>query len=368
VENLKSKVAEMESLVSKSMENKDEVDRLTSKTEKIYKEIEDKIKDIDRLKSDFAKVDDLTKEITKSVDEVNIKIAGFAKREDIEGFKDTINDLLVSNKETADRKFKEIEDALNVPTDEISSKIREMEKKRDDVLNLISSLEEQYRMGAVKKETFEEVREKNEVLLNKLNDDIKRTEGQRGISIKSLPSIVNELQENISSVREDTIKLSQEVEPAINLESRTYVLENSLEKMREEVSQIKPERMARMTSAIDTQTEIVNEILTKLKEVNRRLMEAKVNLSDYENRTRFFEILNILVRVRTADDIYVYLTELEKLIFKMKLDRLWSDEKQDLVENLIMELSENWNEQGRNDIAKMYKDFFDRIMAPRANR
>ena len=45
VENLKTKVAEMENLVSKSIENKAEVDRLTAKTEKFYTEIEDRLRD-----------------------------------------------------------------------------------------------------------------------------------------------------------------------------------------------------------------------------------------------------------------------------------------------------------------------------------
>jgi chromosome segregation ATPase len=368
VENLKSKVAQMETLVTKSMENKDEVDRLTNKTEKIYAEIEDKIKDIDKLKSGLEKTDDLAKEVAKSVDEVDIKIEGFAKKEDVENFRNTINDMIISTREATEKRIKEIEDALNIPTEEIASKISELQRKKEGVSNLISSLEEQYRIGAVKKETFEEVRDKNEAMASKIDEEIKRMEGQKGLSIRTLPSVINELQESIGSVKEKMAKTEEEIEPAINLESRTYVLETSVERIRNDMSQINPEKLVRMTNAIDTQTEIVSDILTRLKEVNRRLMDTKVNLSDYENRTRFFEIMNILVRVRKVDDIYLYMTEIEKLIFKMRLDKIWTEEKQDLLENLLMELSENWNESGRNDIAKLFKDFLERIRAPRAIR
>ena len=364
VENLKSKVAEMENLVSKSIENKAEVDRLTAKTEKFYTEIEDKLKDFSKLKGETEKLDDLTKEITKSVDEISIKLSGFAKREDIEGFKNTINDLVISNKEKIEEKLSGIEDSLNIPTDEITSKINELEKKKQGVLNLITSLEEQYRRGSLKKETFEEVRGKNEDLLNKINEDLKRLESQKGLSIKSLPNIISEIAENQRILENKITNLEEQAEPYKNLESRTYVLENSLQEIKENLKQVGPEKMVRMANAIGIQTEIVNDILTKLKEVNRRLMDAKVNLSDYENRTRVFEILNILVRTKSIDSIYNYMNELEKLILKMKLDKLWSREKQDLTENLLVELSENWHEYGRDDISKLFNDFLEKIRAP----
>jgi hypothetical protein len=90
-----------------------------------------------------------------------------------------------------------------------------------------------------------------------------------------------------------------------------------------------------------------------------------VNLNDYENRTRFFEILNILVRLRAVNEISDYLNELENLILKMKLDKLWNREKQDLTENLLMELSENWHESGRDDVSKVFTDFLEKVRAPK---
>lgn len=365
VENLKAKVGEMENLVSKSIENKAEVDRLTAKTEKFYTEIEDKLREVSKLKTDTEKIDDLTKEMTKTIDEINIKTASFAKKEDIENFKDIINDLVLSNKEKIDEKLKGIEESLNVPTEELTSKISELKKKREGVLNLINSLEEQYRRGAVKKETFEEVRNKNEDLLKKIDDDVKRLESQKGLSIKSLPSIINELADNEKMLDNKITTLEEQAEPFKNLESRTYVLENSFEEVKENLRQVSPEKMVRMANAIEIQMDIVNDILTKLKEVNRRLMDAKVNLSDYENRTRFFEILNILVRLRAVNEISNYLNELENIILKMKLDKLWGREKQDLTENLLMELSENWHEAERDDVAKVFTDFLEKVKAPK---
>ncbi|MHA1866309.1 MAG: hypothetical protein ACTSWZ_07375 [Candidatus Heimdallarchaeaceae archaeon] len=361
VENLREKVRQMEDMLSKSIETKAEIDRLAGKTEKLYTEIDDKIKEFSKLKSELEKVDDLTKELTKSIDEINIKLKGFAKKEDIETFKKTINDLVISNKEKIEKRLKEIEDAINIPEEEITSRIEELEKKREGILNLISSLEEQYRKGSIKKETFEEVREKNETLLKKINDDIKRLEAQKGLSIKSLPNIISELEEGLKILEEKTTNLEEGLESAKNLEVRTSVLENSIEEIKESLKQVSPEKMARMVNAIEIQTEIVNDILTKLKEVNKRLMTTRVNLSDYENRTRFFEILNILVRLKTVNEISNYLNELDKLIIKMKLDKLWNKEKQDLTENLLIELSENWHEFGRDDISKIYKDFLEKI-------
>jgi len=365
VENLKTKVAEMENLVSKSIENKAEVDRLTAKTEKFYTEIEDRLREFSKLKTDTEKINDLTKEMIKSIDEINIKMAGFAKREDIEGFKNTINDLVISNKEKIEEKLKGIEDSLNVPAEELTSKISELQKKREGVLNLINSLEEQYRRGSVKRETFEEVRNKNEDLLKKIDDDVKRLESQKGLSLKSLPNIINELADNQKILDSKITEMEEQAELFKNLESRTYVLENSFEDIKENLRQVNPEKMVRMANAIEIQMEIVNDILTKLKEVNRRLMDAKVNLSDYENRTRFFEILNILVRLRAVNEISNYLNELENIILKMKLDKLWNREKQDLTENLLMELAENWHEADRDDVSKVFTDFLEKARAPK---
>ncbi len=365
VENLREKVRQMEDMVSKSIETKAEVDRLAGKTEKIYTEMEDKIKEFSKLKTGLEKVDDLIKELTKSIDEIKIKQAGFEKREDVENFKKTINDLIISNKEKIEKELKEIRDSLNIPTEELTSRIEQLEKKREGVIHLISSVEEQYRKGAIKKETFEEVREKNEILLKRIDDDIKKFEGQKGLSIKSLPSIISEIEEDLKIIEQKTVNLEEQIESSKNIESRTYVLENSVEEIKGDLKQVSPEKMVRMTNAIEIQTEIVNDILTKLKEVNRRLMGAKVNLTDYENRTRLFEILNILVRIKTVNEISSYLNELEKLILNLKLDKLWNREKQDLTENLLMELSENWHESDRDDISKLYKDFLEKIKAPK---
>ncbi len=361
VENLKEKVRQMDDMVSKSIETKAEVDRLAGKTEKIYTEIEDNLKEFSKLKAGFEKVDDLTKELSKSIDGINIKLTGQAKKEDIETFKKTINDLVISTKEEIDKKLEDIEESLNIPKEEVSSKIENLQKKREGILNLINSLEEQFRKGSIKKETFDEVRGKNEVLLKKVDDDIKRLEAQQGLSIKSLPGVINEIQEEMKSLEEKIATIEEEVEPAKNLESRTYVLENSIEEIKTDVKQVSPEKMVRMANAIDIQTGIVNDILTKLKEVNMRLMKTRVNLTDYENRTRFFEILNIIVRIRNLDEISNYLSGLERLVVKMKLDKLWDREKQDLTENLLVELSENWHEFGRDDISKAFKDFLERI-------
>jgi len=361
VETLREKIGQMEDMVSKSIKTKVEIDRFAGRTEKIYTEIEDKIKEISELKTELEKVDDLTKELTKSIDGINIKLVGFVKKEDVESFKNTINDLVISNKEKIENKLKGIEDSLNIPKEEITSKLGQLEKKRESILYLITSIEEQYRKGAIKKKTFEEVREKNEMLLKRLDSDIKRLEGQKGLSIKSLPSVINELGDSLKILEEKTTNLEDQTESSKNLESRTYVLENSIEEIKRDLKQINPEKMVRMTNAIDIQTDIVNDILSKLKEVNRRLMGAKVNLSDYENRTRFFEILNILVRLRTINEISNYLNGLEKLMLKMKLDKLWDKEKQDLTENLLIELSEKWHENGRDDISKLFKDFFNNI-------
>jgi DNA repair exonuclease SbcCD ATPase subunit len=365
VENLKEKVSQIENLVSKAIETKVEVDRYAGKTEKFYNEIEDRIRELPKLKSETEKLNDSTKEIAKAIDEINIKMPNFVKREEVDSVKSGIDDLVMSNKDDVEKRLKIIEDSLNISGENLDSRVEQMEKKKENIANLISNIEEQYKKGTIKKETFEEVKSKNEALINKINDDIKNIGIQKGPSIKELPGMMNELKENIKSLEDKIPKTQEHIESYKSLDDRICVSENSIEEIKNNLKQVSPEKMIRMANAIDIQTGIVNDILTKLEEVNRRLMDAKVNLSDYENRTRFFEVLNIVIRLKSMDEISLYLQELEKLVFKMKLDKLWNKEKQDLTEKLLMELSENWHELGRNDISKIFKDNLDKIKAPR---
>jgi chromosome segregation ATPase len=364
VENLKEKVSQIENLVSKAIETKAEVERYAGKTEKFYNEMEDKIKELPKLKSETEKLNDSEKEITKAIDEINIKMPNFIKREEVDRVKSGIDDLMMSNKDDVEKRLKIIEDSLNISGENMDSQIEQMEKKKESIANLISNIEEQYKKGTIKKETFEEVKNKNETLINKINDDIKNIGSQKRLSIKELPDMMNELKENIKSLEDKIPKTQEQIESYKSLDDRICALENSIEETKNNLKQVNPEKMMRMANAIDIQTGIVNDILTKLEEVNRRLMDAKVNLSDYENRTRFFEVLNIVIRLKSIDEISLYLQELEKLVFKMKLDKLWNKEKQDLTEKLLMELSENWHELGRNDISKIFKDNLDKIKAP----
>lgn len=361
VENLKEKVAQMDNIVSKAIETKAEVERYAGKTEKFYNEIEDKIKELPKLRSETEKLNDFTKETTKAIDEINIKIIGLAKKDDVNSIKSNIDDALVSNKDEMERRLKEIENSLNI-SGESSNLIEQMQRKKESITSLISNLEEQYRKGTIKKETFEEVKGKNEELLNKIDADIKKAEEQKkGFSLKSFPGMISELRENIKVLEVKTSGIHEQMESYKGLESKIYTLENSLEETRNNLKQVSPEKMIRMANAVETQTEIVNDILSKLKEVNRRLMDAKVNLSDYENRTRLFEILNIIVRLKSLEEISTYLKELEKLIFKMKLDKIWNREKQDLTEKLLMELSENWHGLQRDDISKIFTDYIEKV-------
>ena len=368
VENLREKVSQMDSLVSKSIDTKVEIERIAGKTERFYSEIDDKIRELPKLKSETEKLNSRTEELAKAVDDINVKTTDFVKRDEVDDVKSEIDNIVIANKNDVENRLEEIENSLRIPQENINLQIEKLNKKKESVMNLISNLEEQYRKGIIKRETFEDVKSKNETFLSKIDDDIKKIDSQKVFSIRSLPETISEIKDNITILRDDMDKMGEHLDSYKNLESRVYVLENSLEDMDNGLKQVGPEKMVRMVNTINVQTGIVNDILTKLKEVNRRLMDAKVNLSDYENRTRLFEILNILVRLRAVDEISFYLNELEKLIFKMKLDKIWDREKQELTENILMEMSENWHEYGRNDVSKLFSDFLQRLKAPKLNR
>jgi chromosome segregation ATPase len=335
VENLSSTLKKIDGMVEKGEKTKADVDRLSAKTERFYIEMENRVKEFPEFKIKLEKVDDLTKEITKTVDEVNIKLANFVPKDDFEIFKKSLDRIFASNKESLNQRLRDIEEVLKVPGEEILNRKNNLMSKRENIFKLLSNLEEQNRRGEITRNAYNEIKEKNESLLKKLDEEIKKMEGEESFSIKTLPRIINELESGLSVLEQKSDEI----------DSRMKVIEGE-----------------GIETTLRTQTEISKNILEKLKEVNKKLSEDSEKINECELKMNFFEFLNMITRAETSSDVMSNMSELEKTVAEMKSRNMWDKKKENLIKNTLAEIGEAWKEYGHDDIAKIFIDGLVKIV------
>lgn len=188
--DIDQKIARMEEMRSS-------VERLSSKVEKIFFELDRRLTEFRIAKDKVEKVDELTKELMKSMDETKVKLTDVPSREEVDKLQAAIklaretkpeavipvreiNDLRAEI-EALKSRFQATVDSVRVEPTELPSAetadVVELEKHRHEVKDLLALLEEEYRDGLISEKTFNETRQKNEdrllqieIKLKKLNE------------------------------------------------------------------------------------------------------------------------------------------------------------------------------------------------------
>ena len=342
VENLEKILSEIRDSLNKSRELKDDIDRSAGKTERFYLEMENRIKDYNEIKEKVDKTDDLAKELTRSIDSINIRIAGLVSKTDIEDFKKAVNSIISSNKEFIDVKIKELESFLSLPTEEITVRVKQLQKRRVEVSNLLLSIEDQYKKAFISQKTYDEVKQQNENILRQIEEELSQLQSEEKFSLKTLPSIIGKLEDKTNSLYrkiEDLEKTTQESFDAINSESK----------------------LTNVTDVLKIQTNMLDDVIRKMKEINEKITSMSTNLNSFELRIKFFEILDNLVRIDDSKDISFYIAELEDLVSTMKIANMWDSRREKLTLNLLYDISNNWRKYEYNEIAKIFDDEIEKI-------
>lgn len=334
VENLEKVLNEIQNNVSKNRELKSDIEREAGKTERFYLEMENRMKEFLEIKERISKTEDLAKELIRSMDVINIRLAGVISKSDIEDFKKSVNNDINANKQYTDTKLKEIENFLNLPSQEIGSRLEQLKKRRDDTSKFLINLEDQYKKAVVSEKTYIEVKQQNENLLKQIGEELSQLQTGQTLSFRNLPSIIGTL-----DTRTNNLEKRMDDERSIIDESLKNVLSNS--------------KISNIAEVVRTQTNMLNEVVNKMKEINDKLTTLSNAVGSFESRIRFFEILDGLIRVDNSKDINFYLAELEKLALSMKSSGLWDNNRQSLTLNLLRDISENWKRYGYEDIAQV---------------
>jgi chromosome segregation ATPase len=349
VENLENMLNEVKDNISKSRELRADIDRMSGKTERFYFEMENRIKDFVDLKGRIDKTDDLVRELTRTADGINIRLSGFVLKTDLEDFKKSANSIISSNKDFIDKKIKEIESFLSLPSEEINNRVDQLKKRRVEVSNLLVSLEEQYKKAFISQKTYDEVKQKNENILKQIEEELGQLQAGEGFSLKNLPSIISRIEDRANNI-------DRKIE---NLEKTT---EESFETLSPD------SKLSNITEVIKVQTNMLDDLIKKVKEINDKVASLSITLSSFDSRIRFFEILDSLIRVDSSKDITFYLSQLEDLISSMKVVNAWDGRRESLTLNLLTDIGNNWRKYGYNEVAKVFDDEIERIKSIGSNK
>ena len=313
VENLKNILDRIEKTESKNQKIRTDVDRMASKAEKFYMEMENRVKEFPEFKIRLDKIDDLSKELTKTVDGINIRLTAFASKHDLETFKRGVDNVIATNNEKVEERVKDVEGVLKVPVKEIVDKKNGLIAKRDNVSRILEDVEEQKKGNKISEKSYREIKTKNESLLEKLDEEIRKLEGEEEFSTKPITAIIGELQDSMAKLESENIELT-----------------------------------------LKSQTEVLRNMLSKLKDVGKKLTSLELKMN-------FFEILNMIMRTENVREISVYMDELEDVVSKMKEDKMWNDQKESMVKGLLKDVSDAWRDYGYNDIADIFVEGIQRI-------
>ncbi len=194
-ENLVTVSQEVSAKLDGAEDTKKYMDRMAAKVETIFAELNKKLLGLEESKTLISKSDELTKELVKSQDALRLKIDDIDDRVNklptIEQFEEKVGGMA----ETVDalkkkERLRELEEVsldlgrrmASVDTNVTElKKLEELSKERMSIMELMVSVEEDHRQGLISDGSYEEVKKKNQQLLDEikvaLKDNFLKLEG-----------------------------------------------------------------------------------------------------------------------------------------------------------------------------------------------
>jgi methyl-accepting chemotaxis protein len=201
IENLIDVSKEISEKISGIDETKKYTDRLAAKTETIFSELSKHLAELEDYKSKVERVDEIIKELMRSVDEISVKLDNTVEKKELKDETKRLEDRLVEKFMTS----KDVEEKLEIMDEivdsvekrvrlieldkaslEIGGKIKELspgskEMRRierltrewKDIVELMKTIEDDYKRGEISKESFDEFKRKNRNKLDEIRKMIK---------------------------------------------------------------------------------------------------------------------------------------------------------------------------------------------------
>ncbi len=179
-ENLLTMGKELKETVSNINKTKRYTDRIASKTEHMFSEMNKRIISLGKERDKIEKTDELTTELVKTVDGIQPKIENIAKKDDLEKLRDSIKKKEI--KELRDSLKTQIRN-LDVPKglkdridklDKLIKTVRyesitDLMEERRNIVALIRNIKKQYEEDSISETSYKEILEKNQGRLEDIN-------------------------------------------------------------------------------------------------------------------------------------------------------------------------------------------------------
>lgn len=222
------------------------IERIGVKTEKMFVDLSKGLEDLTLYKVKQEDVEESLKEIIKSLDALNVKFESYVSKRDLEEIKE---DIIVMKKQ-----IEEINKVLPIVQVKLPETIIDLRKNRDDILLLLSSMEEKMREGKISKEEYESVKRINEKKLREIEEllrkEWKKVEKMVKVAEKEKPEVkpkeevkaeevAKEEVEKVEAVKEEKVKDETQKEEKVETKEKVRKIKRKKEEKRKKVRKIK---------------------------------------------------------------------------------------------------------------------------------
>jgi len=156
--NLKKKIDDIKELVRYS-------ERVGSKTEKIFIELNKSLEDFVSYKAKQEALDDLSNDILKSIDGINVKFEGYVTKTDLDKFKEELNVI--------ENQIQNINKALPMVELKLPETLISLKKEKNDIATFLDYLEEQFKTNKISRQEYETIKESNKKKLVEIEEKLK---------------------------------------------------------------------------------------------------------------------------------------------------------------------------------------------------
>lgn len=322
MENLTEIVKDIEEKVSEIKNIESSTKREAAKAERFYLEMGKRMDEFEKVKEDVTRLDEMSKELMRSVDENKIQL-----------------DSRITKKE--------LEEAINkvtkIPEAEKEEKIKELEDKKAEIETLLKRLEEQKKDNIISEGAYQEIYEKNKVILDEINQEI------LDVKTKEQPK---SLQEWLDSVEEGTKKTNEKLDilevKRKSLEDKVRDLYSKLNEINNTITSIKGsiERIEKKPVQKEELSPKAENLVNKKKEItglleqledeyrNGNISEKTYNEIKEKNFKKLEEIESQLSSEKEKKEPVEEKSEMKEL--EEKINSLQGEKKEELKSLLLL--------------------------------
>jgi hypothetical protein len=140
------------------------IERLGTKTEKIFVDLNQYLGDFIRYKARQEDVEESLKEIVKSIDALNVKFEDYVNKKDLDSLKE--DDIVIK------KQIEEINKVLPILKAKLPDEIAELRREKEDISLLLDAMKEQLNAGKISKVEYERAKKNNEKKLKEIERDL----------------------------------------------------------------------------------------------------------------------------------------------------------------------------------------------------